>query len=74
MIYIMSYPTDEYGDSLFDMEQLQHFYSGIESILEQSSSLIMLPDKIQIKCYDDNFQNKIEYESIYKGEINGKTL
>ena len=46
MIYIMSYPTDEYGDSLFDVEQLQHFYSGIESILEQSSSLIMLPDKI----------------------------
>ena len=34
MIYIMSYPTDEYGDSLFDVEQLQHFYSGIESILE----------------------------------------
>ena len=74
MIYIMSYPTDEYGDSLFDVEQLQHFYSSFESILKQSSSLIMLPDKIQIKCYDDNLQNKIEYESIYKGEINGKTL
>lgn len=74
MIYIMSYPTDEYGDSLFDMERLQQFYSSIKSILKQSSSLIMLPDKIQIKCYDDNLQNKIKYESIYKGEINGKTL
>lgn len=74
MIYIMSYPTDEYGDSLFDMKQLQHFYSSIESILKQSSSLIMLPDKIQIKCYNDNPQNKIEYKSIYKGEINGKAL
>ena len=74
MIYIVSYPTDEYGDSLFDIDELQHFYSSIESILKQSSSLIMLPDKIQIKCYDDNLQNKIEYKSIYKGEINGKTL
>ena len=74
MIYIMSYPTDEYGNSLFDINQLQSFYSAIESILSQSSSLIMLPDKIQIKCYDDDFQNKIEYESIYEGEINGKTL
>ena len=34
MIYIMSYPTDEYGDSLFDVEQLQHFYSSFESILK----------------------------------------
>ena len=74
MIYIISYPTDEYGDSLFDIDQLQSFYSAIESILSQLSSLIILPDKIQIKCYDDNLQNKIEYESIYKGEINGKTL
>ena len=74
MIYIMSYPTDEYGDSLFDMERLQHFYSSFESILKQSSSLIMLPDKIQIKCYDDSLQNKIEYKSIYEGEINGKIL
>ena len=74
MIYIMSYPTDEHGDSLFDIEQLQYFYSNFESILKQSSSLIMLPDKIQIKCYDDDFQNKIEYKSIYEGEINGKTL
>lgn len=73
MIYIMSYPTNEYGDSLFDIEQLQYFYSSFESILKQSSSLIMLPDKIQIKCYDDNL-HKIEYESIYEGEINGKTL
>lgn len=32
MIYIMSYPTDEYGNSLFDMDQLQNFYSAIESI------------------------------------------
>lgn len=75
MIYIMSYPTNKYGDSLFDIEQLQYFYSNFESILKQSSSsLIMLPDKIQIKCYDDNLQNKIEYKSIYEGEINGKTL
>ena len=74
MIYIISYPTDEYGNSLFDIDQLQSFYSAIESILSQSSSLIMLPDKIQIKCYDDNFQNKTEYKSIYEGEINGKTL
>ena len=34
MIYIMSYPTDEYGDSLFDMERLQQFYSSIKSILK----------------------------------------
>lgn len=34
MIYIISYPTDEYGNSLFDIEQLQHFYSGVESILK----------------------------------------
>lgn len=74
MIYIMSYPTDEHGDSLFNIDQLQYFYSAIESILNQSSSLIMLPDKIQIKCYDQNFQNKIEYQQIYKGELNGKTL
>lgn len=74
MIYIISYPTDEHGVSLFDIEELQHFYSSMKLILKQSSSLIMLPDKIQIKCYDDNFQNKIEYKSIYKGEINGKTL
>lgn len=74
MIYIMSYPTDEYGNSLFDMDQLQNFYSAIESISNQSSSIIMLPDKIQIKCYDQNFQNKIEYQQIYKGELNGKTL
>jgi hypothetical protein len=33
MIYIISYPTDEYGDSLFDIDQLQSFYSAIESIL-----------------------------------------
>lgn len=74
MIYIISYPTDECGNSLFDMEQLQSFYSAIESILNQSSSIIMLPDKIQIKCYDQNFQNKIKYQQIYKGELNGKTL
>ena len=74
MIYVISYPTDEYGNSLFDMNQLQNFYSAIESISSQSSSIIMLPDKIQIKCYDQNFQNKIEYQQIYKGELNGKTL
>lgn len=74
MIYIISYPTDEYGNSLFDMGQLQNFYSAIESISSQSSSIIMLPDKIQIKCYDQNFQNKIKYQQIYKGELNGKTL
>ena len=74
MIYIISYPTDEYGNSLFDINQLQNFYSAIESISSQSSSIIMLPDKIQIKCYDQNFQNKIEYQQIYKGELNGKTL
>ena len=74
MIYIISYPTDEYGVSLFDTEELQHFYTSIKTVLKQSSPIIMLPDKIQIKCYDDNLQNKIEYESIYKGEINGKTL
>jgi hypothetical protein len=34
MIYIMSYPTDEYGNSLFDIEQLQYFYSNFESILK----------------------------------------
>jgi len=34
MIYIMSYPTDEHGDSLFDIEQLQYFYSNFESILK----------------------------------------
>jgi len=34
MIYIMSYPTDEYGDSLFDVGRLQHFYSSFESILK----------------------------------------
>jgi len=34
MIYIMSYPTDEYGDSLFDIEQLQHFYSSVKLILK----------------------------------------
>ena len=74
MIYVISYPTDEFGNSLFDMNQLQNFYSAIESISSQSSSIIMLPDKIQIKCYDQNFQNKIEYQQIYKGELNGKTL
>lgn len=74
MIYIISYPTDEYGVSLFGIDELQHFYSSIESVLSQSSSLIMLPDKIQIKAYDQNFQNKIKYQQIYKGELNGKTL
>ena len=34
MIYIMSYPTDEHGDSLFDMKQLQHFYSSMKLILK----------------------------------------